>query len=104
MELLSHSISSLSHNTSSSLFQPVMYFFSSALLLGSVALQSVMGRPSFNQERDLTKRAVDDFISFETPIALQQLLCNIGASGCHSSGVASGLVIASPDKQDPDCK
>lgn len=106
MELLSHAVSSLSHNTttssSSSLIQPIMYFFSSALLLGSVALQSVMGRPSFNQERDLTKRAVDDFINFETPIALQQLLCNIGASGCHSSGVASGIVIASPDKQDPD--
>ncbi|KAF7549315.1 hypothetical protein G7Z17_g6457 [Cylindrodendrum hubeiense] len=102
MELLGDSVSSLSHNTTSSLIQPIMYFLSSALLLGSVALQSVMGRPSFSQQRDLVKRDVDDFIDFETPIALAQLLCNIGATGCHSSGVSSGIVIASPDKQDPD--
>ncbi|KAH7154957.1 putative glucoamylase GMY1 [Dactylonectria estremocensis] len=81
-----------------------MHFFASALLLGSVALQSVLGRPSLNLERDLIKRSVDDWISFESPIALEQLLCNIGSTGCHASGVSSGIVIASPDKSDPDCK
>ncbi|KAK7430540.1 glycoside hydrolase 15 protein [Neonectria magnoliae] len=102
MQLFDESVSSLSHNTTSSLVQPVMYFFTSALLLGSVALQSVMGRPSLDQRSNVMKRAVDDFIDFETPIALEQLLCNIGATGCHASGVSSGIVIASPDKQDPD--
>ncbi|KAH7157095.1 putative glucoamylase GMY1 [Dactylonectria macrodidyma] len=101
MELLVGPVSSLSHNTTS-LIQPVMHFFASALLLGSVALQSVLGRPSLNLERELTKRTVDDWISFETPIALEQLLCNIGSTGCHASGVSSGIVIASPDKSDPD--
>lgn len=79
-----------------------MYFLSSALLLGSVALQSVMGRPSLDQRNLMLKRDVDSFVAAETPIALEQLLCNIGASGCHSSGVSSGLVIASPSKSDPD--
>ncbi|KAI5466885.1 putative glucoamylase GMY1 [Mariannaea sp. PMI_226] len=79
-----------------------MHFISSALLLGAVALQSVMGRPSLHQQNSLLRRNVDDFVDTETPIALEQLLCNIGSSGCHSSGVNSGLVIASPSKSDPD--
>lgn len=98
MDIFGDPVSSLSHNTTFSLVSPVMHFISSALLLGAVALQSVMGRPS-NMKRD-----VDSFVQTETTIALEQLLCNIGDSGCHSSGVTSGLVIASPSKSDPDCK
>lgn len=93
-------VSSLSLNSTASLIQPIMYFLSSALLLGSFALQSVLGRPAL-QER---QSSLDSFISSESSVAIQQLLCNIGSDGCHAQGVASGVVIASPDTEDPDCK
>ncbi|KAL4723319.1 hypothetical protein ACLX1H_009809 [Fusarium chlamydosporum] len=91
-------VSSLSLNSTASLIQPIMYFLSSALLLGSFALQSVLGRPAL-QER---QSSLDSFISSESSVAIQQLLCNIGSDGCHAQGVASGVVIASPDTEDPD--
>ena len=47
--------------------------------------------------------AVDDFIEAERVIALEQLLCNIGADGCNAAGVSPGIVVASPSKSDPDC-
>ncbi|KAJ4135994.1 hypothetical protein NW768_003602 [Fusarium equiseti] len=75
-----------------------MYFLSSALLLGSVALQGVLGRPAL-QER---QSSLDSFVKSESSIAIEQLLCNIGSDGCNSQGVASGVVIASPDTEDPD--
>ncbi|KAL6914173.1 hypothetical protein FSST1_011933 [Fusarium sambucinum] len=75
-----------------------MYFVSSAFLLGSFALQSVLGRPAL-QER---QSSLESFINSESSIAIEQLLCNIGSDGCHSQGVASGVVIASPDTEDPD--
>lgn len=71
----------------------------SLLALGSLVAQAV-GHPS-----TLAKRVdVTSWIAQELPIARAQLLCNIGPSGCNAAGVASGLVIASPSKQDPDCK
>ncbi|TGJ85214.1 hypothetical protein E0Z10_g3547 [Xylaria hypoxylon] len=82
-----------------------MHGFTSLLLLGSCALQSVLGRPDVSRARRdgvLLQRAVTDFIATEEQIALEQLLCNIGAGGCNSQGVASGLVIASPSKSSPD--
>lgn len=77
-----------------------MHLFSSALLLGSYALQTVLGRPGGL----VVKRSVDDFIETQTPIALERLLCNIGADGCAADGAAPGVVIASPDRVDPPCK
>ncbi|KAM0283158.1 hypothetical protein ACHAQH_002640 [Verticillium albo-atrum] len=72
--------------------------FSSILSLGGLAVQAVSGLPS-----TLEKRVnVDQWIQQELPIARAQLLCNIGPNGCNSAGVASGLVIASPSKSDPD--
>ncbi|KAM0322023.1 hypothetical protein ACHAQA_009766 [Verticillium albo-atrum] len=72
--------------------------FSSLLSLGGLAFQTVSAHPP-----TLEKRVnVDQWIAQELPIAKEQLLCNIGPSGCNSAGVASGLVIASPSKQDPD--
>jgi glucoamylase len=91
-------VSSLSLNSTASLIQPIMYFVSSALLLGSFALQSVLGRPAL-QER---QSSLDSFIKSESSVAIEQLLCNIGSDGCNSQGVASGVVIASPDTEDPD--
>ncbi|KAH8899510.1 glycoside hydrolase family 15 protein [Thozetella sp. PMI_491] len=78
---------------------------SSALLLGAYAFQSVLGRPDgfrLRREGDILKRDVDSFIATESPIALEKLLCNIGASGCAVAGAASGAVIASPSKSNPD--
>ncbi|CAF3492262.1 unnamed protein product [Fusarium graminearum] len=91
-------VSSLSSNSTVSLIQPIMYFVSTALLFGSFALQSVLGRPAL-QER---QSSLDSFIKSESSVAIEQLLCNIGSDGCHSQGVASGVVIASPDTDDPD--
>ncbi|KAF9877776.1 glucan 1, 4-alpha-glucosidase-like protein [Colletotrichum karsti] len=77
--------------------QPIMKLFTSALLLGSIATQTIFGYPGAG----VVKRDVDSFIATETPIALAQLLCNIGPNGCHASGVSAGIVIASPDRTDP---
>ncbi|KAI1106724.1 carbohydrate-binding module family 20 protein [Jackrogersella minutella] len=96
--------SSLTSN-SSSLILPIMQGFTSLLLLGTAAFQSVLGLPSVDSlRRDgaIVRRAVDDFIATEEPIALAQLLCNIGSGGCHSGGVVSGIVIASPSTDSPD--
>ncbi|SPO06461.1 related to glucan 1,4-alpha-glucosidase [Cephalotrichum gorgonifer] len=46
--------------------------------------------------------SVDDYIEAESAIALEQLLCNIGADGCNAAGAAAGYVIASPSTADPD--
>ncbi|KAK7948327.1 Glucoamylase [Apiospora aurea] len=79
-----------------------MHPFSSLLLLGTLAFQAVLGRPnSLLSERDVIKRDVDSFLATEVPYALSQVKCNI-AGGCNAGGVASGLVIASPSKSDPD--
>lgn len=52
----------------------------------------------------LATRSLDDFLATENPIAFQGILNNIGASGAYSEGVNPGVVIASPSKQDPDCR
>lgn len=83
------------------LTQPIMKLFTSALLLGSIATQTIFGYPGAN---NIIKRDVDSFIAKETPIALRELLCNIGPNGCHAPGVSPGIVIASPDRTDPPCK
>jgi len=88
-----------------SLLQPAMHALSSLVLLGACAFQSVLGRPDDIAARDaqIVKRAVDDWIAFETPIAERKLLCNIGSNGCAAAGAASGVVVASPSKSNPDC-
>ncbi|KAI4869082.1 carbohydrate-binding module family 20 protein [Hypoxylon rubiginosum] len=89
----------------SSLIQPIMQGITSLFLLGSFAFQTIFGFPGLSlvrREGHLLKRAVDDFITTEEPIALAQLLCNIGSSGCHDQGASSGIVIASPSTSDPD--
>lgn len=90
---------------SSSLVQPIMTGLTSLLLLGTYAFQAVLGRPDAGIVRnngEVIKRSVDSFVATESPIALSRLLCNIGANGCYASGVASGAVIASPSKANPD--
>ncbi|CRG83125.1 glucoamylase [Talaromyces islandicus] len=46
--------------------------------------------------------SLDSFLSKETPIALQGVLNNIGASGAFSKGISEGVVVASPSKTDPN--
>ncbi|POS75945.1 glycosyl hydrolase family 15 [Diaporthe helianthi] len=90
---------------SSSLVQPIMTGLASLLLLGNYAFQAVLGRPDAGMVRtngEVIKRSVDSFVATESPIALSRLLCNIGADGCYASGVASGAVIASPSRANPD--
>ncbi|EEU45836.1 uncharacterized protein NECHADRAFT_92513 [Fusarium vanettenii 77-13-4] len=77
-----------------------MYILSSTFLLGSLALQSVLGRPA--DKIQVRQSGIEDFIKSESPIAIEQLLCNIGSEGCHAKNVPAGIVIASPDTQDPD--
>ncbi|OLN92070.1 Glucoamylase 3 [Colletotrichum chlorophyti] len=89
----------LAFNATEHFTQPIMKLFTSALLLGSFATQSILGYPGA-----VVKRDVDSFIATETPIALRELLCNIGPNGCHAQGVSAGIVIASPDRVDPPCK
>lgn len=92
----------------SCLFQPAMHALSSLFVLGSYAVQAVLGRPdaSLREKREgaILKRSVESFIAKETPIAWERLLCNIGPSGCAAEGAAPGVVIASPTKADPDCE
>jgi glucoamylase len=77
-----------------------MQTFSKFLLLGSLASQSVLGSPASS----LLKRDVSSFISTESPIALTQLLCNIGPNGCDASEADAGMVVAAPSMVNPDCK
>lgn len=37
------------------------------------------------------------------PWNFQDMLCNIGSSGACASGASSGIVVASPDKVNPNC-
>lgn len=107
MEAIQNSTSAIFTAQGYQLIEPIMHGFTSLLLLGSIALQGVFGRPDpARARRDgaLLQRAVNDFIATEEQVALQKLLCSIGSGGCNAQGVAAGLVIASPSKSDPDCK
>jgi glucoamylase len=86
---------------------PIMYYSVTSFLLSSLMLQAVFGLPPTRvreREAEILKRSVDTFIATESPIALRDLLCNIGSAGACVSGAASGLVIASPDRTNPDCE
>lgn len=92
-------------NLTSFIPPPVMYSFTSVLMVSSLALQAVFANPTRVKQREaeLLKRSVDSFIATESPIALRDILCNIGSAGACVSGASSGLVIASPDRTNPDC-
>ncbi|KAK4148843.1 Glucoamylase [Chaetomidium leptoderma] len=90
----------------SGLLLPAMHALSTLFVLGSCAVQTVLGRPEdaarVKREGAICKRAVDSFIETQKPIAWSKLLCNIGSGGCSASGAAAGTVIASPSKSEPD--
>jgi glucoamylase len=95
-------------NLTSIVIQPIMYSIPSLLVFGTLALQAVLclSDPSRVKEREaeILKRSVDSFIATESPIALTDMLCNIGSAGACALGADSGIVVASPDKTNPDCK
>ncbi|KAH8677484.1 family 15 glycosyl hydrolase [Xylariales sp. PMI_506] len=100
----SSSNSSLLVDNTTTIVQPIMHVLTSLFLLGSTVFQIVVSRPDVSARRhaEILKRDVDDFVATEEPIALAQVLCNIGSTGCNAGGVTSGLVIASPSQNDPD--
>lgn len=107
MEVLASYGLGLSSSNVTSFVEPIMHAASSLVLVGSLVFQAVLGRPEatrIKREGEILKRSVDSFIATESPIALRNLLCNIGADGCAVSGAASGVVIASPSKDNPDCE
>lgn len=57
--------------------------------------------------RNLQSRAtgtLSSWLASESSYALQGVLSNIGSSGSKASGAASGIVVASPSKSDPNCE
>ena len=106
MELNQHILGLLPPN-SSSIAHSAADAFSSLLLLGTYAVRTIFGLPDKTTSSRINhalRRPVDSFILSEAPIALRNLLCNIGADGCYAAGAAPGVVIASPQKTNPDCK
>lgn len=65
------------------------------------AQYSLAGRPYYRG--DFRHDSLASFIASETPKSLKGILDNIGPNGTQVEGAASGLVIASPSKVDPDC-
>lgn len=55
---------------------------------------------------ELIKResaSLDSWLATESPYALDGVLNNIGANGGKAQGASSGIVVASPNKNNPDC-
>lgn len=47
--------------------------------------------------------SLDNWLSTEASYSLSGVLNNIGADGSKVQGASSGIVVASPSKNDPDC-
>ena len=47
---------------------------------------------------------LDAFIEKQSKISIAGVLANIGPDGEEAQGAAPGVVVASPSRQDPDCK
>jgi glucoamylase len=108
MDLLQSAFLSLLHPSSAlnitAIPHSIMHSVTSLLLVGSLAVQSVFAIPSRVVRDEVVKRSVDTFIATESPIALRNLLCNIGSAGSCAAGASSGFVVASPDKTNPNCQ
>ncbi|KAK6955353.1 glycoside hydrolase 15 protein [Daldinia eschscholtzii] len=105
MDILHSSSQGLLASNSTSLIEPIMQGLTSLFLLGTFAFQTILGYPGSSRvqrENVILKRAVDNFVATEEPIALEKLLANIGSTGSRVQGAASGVVVASPSKSDPD--
>ena len=56
------------------------------------------------QYRQLSPTLLSSFIELESSVAIQAVLQNIGPNGTDVAGAASGVVVASPLKTNPNCK
>ena len=74
------------------------------LFLLSAALTSVIASPVQHEPRQTASASLSAFLTTESPIALQGVLNNIGADGADAPGAKAGIVVASPDSTNPDCK
>lgn len=72
-----------------------MNLFLFALLPLTAAVQ---GQIPIRQDTTL-----DDWLNTEVTTSLTGILNNIGANGEWVPGASSGVVVASPSKEDPDC-
>lgn len=104
-QLLTSLVSSSISNITAVATQPIMHSLASVVFAGGLAVQAVLSlaNPYQFEQRDaeILKRSVDTFIQTETPIALANILCNIGADGACAQGANPGIVVASPDKTEP---
>lgn len=48
--------------------------------------------------------SLDTWLAAESTYALDGVLNNVGAQGGKAQGASSGIVVASPSKNDPNCK
>jgi len=48
--------------------------------------------------------SLETFIASESPIALEGILNNVGPNGSKVEGANSGVVVASPSKENPNCE
>lgn len=53
---------------------------------------------------DIRDQGLEAFIAAERKIALQGVLNNIGPNGSAVPGAHAGYVVASPSKDNPNCK
>lgn len=48
--------------------------------------------------------SLDSWLASETTVARQGILNNIGSNGAYAASAKSGIVIASPSTNNPNCK
>jgi hypothetical protein len=75
----------------------ILILFSAAIswhLLFALGAHAAPGVRKFDKRLNVT--TVDDYSSFEYPVALNVLYANIGPSGSQAQSAAAGVVIASP--------
>lgn len=68
-----------------------------ALTLGSTVLAAPQLAPR-------ATGSLDTWLASETAVAREGILDNIGSSGAYAKSAGSGIVIASPSTDSPDCE
>lgn len=96
-----HNQENLHHNQS-----PLLSLGSNIMknLLTTLAVAGLWLDSSSASQSRLRGRDVNEFVTKQSGISLKGVLANIGSDGSRVSGAASGVVVASPSKQDPDCE
>lgn len=70
--------------------------------LGALALgHAVVASP---QLAPRATTSLDTWLASETTVAREGILDNIGSSGAYAASAKSGIVIASPSTDSPNCK